>query len=170
MTQNLSRLLLAAAAAAVLSPAGAEAPAVTYQLVQPTDFTDFDLGRHSADETARVFDDKFRQYVLPLAEELFPGGQHLALEIRDIDMAGEIQPWRNVDRQPVRYVEFAYPPKMEIRYQLKDAAGGVLAEGEKTLTDPSFDARPVTSHRQEPFRIEIRMLESWLKELAGSAS
>ncbi len=168
MRFHFTGLALMAAALVVVSQASAETPAVTYQLIQPADFDDFTLGRHSADETARVFDEKFREYVVPLAEELFPGGQQLSIKFENIDMAGEIQPWRNVDRQPIRYVEFAYPPRMDISYRLTDPAGGVLAEGRETLTDPSFDARPVTSHRQEPFRMEMSMLESWLRKLAAS--
>lgn len=160
------RMLLACAALLLAGPASAQDEArVAYQLVEPSGFKDFEIRREGVDFTAGVFDQRFQQYFVPRAERLLPQGQRLVLRILDIDMAGDIQPWRNNRFEPIRYVEFGHPPRMEIEYKLLDPAGGVLAEGREWITDPSFDIRRRTAHQDDTFVIELDMLERWLERL-----
>lgn len=148
--------------------AWAQESRVSYELVEPSGFTDFEIAREGVDHTAAVFDQQFTKNFVPAAERILAQGQRLVLKIHDVDMAGDIQPWRNRLHEPIRYVEFGFPPKIDLEYALLDPAGGVLAQGRETLTDKSFDMRPATAHRDEPFVFEIDMLERWLRQLVSS--
>jgi len=162
-------LLLCLAAAFAASGAFAQdQPAATYQLISPSGFKDFSYRDEGVDETARIFDDQFQAWFVPAASKVLPAGQRLHLRILDIDMAGDIQPWRNNRYEPLRYIEFGHPPRMTLEYQIIDPAGGVLAEGREELVDASFDIRPPTIRQDEPFAYEFVMLERWLKSLIGS--
>ena len=160
-------ILLAATLAATAAFAQQE-PAATYQLVSPSAFEDFSYRDEGVDETAKIFDDQFQAWFVPAAAKLMPAGQRLHLVILDVDMAGDIQPWRNSRHEPLRYVEFGHPPRMTFEYQVIDPAGGVLAEGREELTDFSFDIRPPTIRKDQPFVYEFVMLERWLQKLVAS--
>ena len=161
-------LLLSLAAFASTGVLAQDEPAATYELVTPSAYEDFSYREEGTDETARVFDDQFQAWFVPAAARLLPAGQRLHLRILDIDMAGDIQPWRNSRYEPLRYVEFGHPPRMTLEYQIIDPAGGVLAEGREELVDTSFDIRPPTIRRDEPFAYEFVMLERWLQSLVSS--
>ena len=159
--------------AAVLAATGAfaqEEPAATYELVSPSGFEDFSYRDEGVDETAGVFDDQFKAWFVPAAAKLLPPGQRLHLVILDVDMAGDIQPWRNSRYEPLRYIEFGHPPRMTFEYRITDPAGGVLAEGREELVDASFDIRPPTIRQDQPFVYEFVMLERWLQHLVASRS
>jgi hypothetical protein len=152
------------ACAALLAAAALSAedgPRVTYQLLEPSAFKDFEIRDVGVDETAKVFDEQFSKHVVPAVEKALPQGQRLSIRILEFDMAGEIQPLRNSRFEPVRYVEWGFPPRITLEYQLIDVSGGVLAEGREELVDKSFDTRPATRHRDRPFAFETDMLQRW---------
>jgi len=160
--RTLQAAAVACAALLAAATAGAEdGPRVTYQLVEPSAFKDFEIRDVGVDETAKVFDDQFNKHVVPAVEKVLPQGQRLSMRILEFDMAGEIQPWRNTWLEPVRYVERDFPPRITIEYQLIDMAGGVSAEGREELVDKSYDIRPATKRRDRPFAFETDMLQRW---------
>jgi len=161
-------LFLSLAAFAATGAFAQDEPAATYQLISPSAFEDFSYRDEGVDETARIFDDQFQAWFVPVAAKLLPAGQRLHLRILDMDMAGDIQPWRNSRHEPLRYIEFGHPPRMTLEYQIIDPAGGVLAEGQEKLVDASFDIRPPTIRRDEPFAYEFVMLERWRQNLVAS--
>ena len=153
---------------AVATASAADGPRVTYQLVEPSAFKDFEIRDVGIDETAQTFDEQFNKHVVPAVEKALPQGQRLSIRILEFDMAGEIQPWRNSRLEPVRYVEWGFPPRITLEYQLIDVAGGIIAEGREELVDKSFDARPATKHRDRPFAFETDMLERWALHMLSS--
>jgi hypothetical protein len=62
----------------------------------------------------------------------------------------------------VRIVKDIYPPRFSFRFEIKDAAGKVLKDGERRLTDLGFMQR-LTIDRQDPLRYEKDLLGDWVR-------
>lgn len=161
-----SALVTGTAVLAMGNAVAAEDTAISYELVEPSGFTDFAIADEGVEHTSKVFDEQFGKKVVPTAEKLLPSGEKLQLRILDMDMAGDIQPWRIPGRaEPIRYIEFGYPPRITLEYKRIGPDGNVLAEGKEELVDPSFDMRSRTPHRDDPFWFETELLQDWLKKL-----
>jgi hypothetical protein len=97
------------------------------------------------------------------AEKTLPPGHRLELTIVDIKLAGSYEPWLGPNLQNTRIVRDRYPPRMTVRFRELDAAGTVLAEGERNLSDPAFMLGASPSGDSDPLRYEKRMVDSWLR-------
>lgn len=94
---------------------------------------------------------------------MIPENHSLQLRITDIDMAGDIQPWRNRTNANIRYIEPIFPPRMRFDFTLVDADGNVVLEGSENLVDLAFDFGITTNLRREPFYYELTMLGNWIR-------
>ena len=97
------------------------------------------------------------------AEQILPAGQRLELTIVDIDRAGEYEPLRNPQMQDARIVRDIYPPRMTVEFRRLDAAGNVIAEGQRRLTDPGFLTHASPFKSDDLLRFEKRMVDAWLR-------
>lgn len=121
-------------------------------------YTDFSLQGLSEDKTKDLFikeTDRNQRLKKIVGED-----RTLEINFQDIDMAGDIQPWRNRVNADIRYVESIYPPSLKFTYTLKDANGKILAEGEESIRDLSFDfgLQPIGD---SSFKYELKLLENW---------
>jgi hypothetical protein len=123
-------------------------------------FTDFSISGRSEADAQKVFDRELQRSRLP---GIVGENRVLELTFTDIDMAGDIQPWRNRHNSDIRYVESIYPPRMSFRYVLRDAEGNELASGEESIRDLSFDLRVRTMSSGDPFLYELEMLTNWAR-------
>ncbi|MCD8481996.1 MAG: DUF3016 domain-containing protein [Verrucomicrobia bacterium] len=110
------------------------------------------------------FSREFDRQLVRTSERWIPEGHQLHLVITNIDMAGEIQPWRNRHHADIRYVESIYPPRMKFTYALTDADGEVVKEGEKHLVDLAFNFGIHGFFRNDPFHYEFAMLSRWIRD------
>lgn len=131
-------------------------------------FTDVAVRNQNSNDLNR-FKKEFEPYVERLAEKHIPDGTVLALHIRDVDLAGEFEPWRvNHD---VRIVRDIYPPRMEFDYQLlRD--GEVVEEGRESISDTDFNYNIGRRFFDEDeFFYEKEMFSEWVRqELASGGS
>lgn len=127
------------------------------------DFTDFTIAESPETFAQKVFDkelkgsSKLQGYV----------GEDRLLELTftDIDMAGDVQPWRNRDNADIRYVESIYPPRIKLTYVLRNAQGEEIASGEEALRNLGFDSDiGATSSMRDSFYYEIKLLEDWARK------
>ncbi len=88
-------------------------------------------------------------------------GQRLDVTLTDIDLAGDYEPWRNLS-QDVRIVRDIYPPRMRLRFTLRDAQGKVLREGERRISDLGF-LQGSGLLDTDPLRYEKRMIDDWTR-------
>ncbi len=179
MTRILFSCLLALA---VVAPAGAiqkvtdpDAPrslpvdgAVDVRWTDPAQFTDI---RYSGNRWEAERGD----WVVRLAEHLreralkkLPPGQRLEVEITDIRRAGRYEPWHGIALQDVRILRDHYPPRMELNFELTDADGNVIEQGERVLTDTAYlMGASMVANSSDPLRFEKAMIDRWLsRELA----
>lgn len=101
------------------------------------------------------------------ADRMLPEGQSLHVQINDLDLAGEYEPWNRGGYEHVRIIRSMYPPEIKLSYALRDAQGQVLREGETTLHDPGFQLG-VSPVDQDALRYEKRMLDNWLRREFGT--
>lgn len=104
--------------------------------------------------------EQLRRHVMKKAAVYLALGEQLSIKIKDIDMAGEFEPW-NTPGNDIRMIRHIYPPRVELHYQLKDAEGNVLKEGQVRLTEPNYQMRSV-QNSQDTMRYEKALLDDWL--------
>jgi hypothetical protein len=134
------------------------------ELVEPEKFTDFSVQGMDENRTAYIFDSELKRFINLEITRLLPNGVSVRLEVTDIDMAGDIQPWRNRNHADIRYVEQIYPPRMSFRYVIENEGGVVLATGETRIRDMNFMFGLNTRFRTyNSFQYEFSMLADWLR-------
>ncbi len=143
-------------AALVLATAALPAAAagtVTVRWSEPERFAD--VGQGSL-ERERVLDDLAQHW--QSMGRLLPDGQTLAVEVTDLNLAGELLPHA---ANPVRVLRGrADWPTMTLRYTLS-AGAQVLRQGDARLSDMHYFMGRV---RPEALAYEKRMIERWMRD------
>lgn len=130
------------------------------------DYRDLSVSGLSEKKSLPILKTELEDALPPLARRYLPESTTLRLTFTDIDMAGDIQPWRNIHNADIRYVERIYPPRLEFTYELVDEDGEVLREGEESISDLSFQMNAAASIRanRETFFYETTLLEDWVRK------
>jgi hypothetical protein len=91
-----------------------------------------------------------------------PDGQVLKVEVLDVDMAGELQPFRRGEE--IRVMKGAADwPTMDLRWSL-DSGGRTLGSGRERLSDMSYLSHPLRSGDTGAVAYEARMIDRWFEE------
>jgi hypothetical protein len=106
---------------------------------------------------------ELRDFIVERAEKILPPGYTLAITVRDVDLAGEFEPWRGPRFDDVRIVKDIYPPRFTLAFRLTDEAGNLVKEGERKLSDLAFMSR-ISIHLRDPLRYEKEMLGDWIRQ------
>jgi hypothetical protein len=131
----------------------------------PDAFTDFTFQSLSEQRTASIFTKDVERALQSTVEKYLPEESVLNLQFTDIDLAGDVQPWRNRNNADIRYVENIYPPRLKFSYQIVAPDGSVLREGEENLSDMAFMMRAAFNIHRNNFYYETELLKDWLREL-----
>lgn len=127
------------------------------------DYTDFEPASGIEERFQKQRMDELTGYFGELAGQL-PEGQVLSINVTDIDLTGRLEPTFGQSAsfyiRVVRRVDF---PTMDFSYQLSDANGSVIKEGDVNLKDMSFDFDTMaTKHsRNDALYYEKKMLRDW---------
>lgn len=154
--QRLATALVLLAAFALPAQAGE----VEVKFIEPDKFSD--AGRSSVDRERTL--KSLGDYLQALGREL-PAGQTLRLEVTDLDLAGNIEPfgWRRMD--DVRVLRGGADwPHLNLRYTLQ-AEGRTLKAGDAHLSDLSYMyALRGRDLGQGDLAYEKRMVRRWFDE------
>jgi len=96
------------------------------------------------------------------ADRALPAGERLNVLFTDVDRAGTFEPWRGPRWDEIRIIKDFYPPRIDLHFSVTDAAGAVVAEGDRQLRDPGFLSRSVP-FSNDSLRYEKRLLDDWLR-------
>lgn len=157
----LRALFLSAAIAlpVLISVPDMAAAEVTVTYVAPDRFRDREFRQDRTRASALAeFDKEFGR----LAARYLPAGQDLAIEVYDIDLAGDFEPW-NFDFRDVRIMRDTTPPRIRFRYTLSQA-GQVLRQDDVRLSDMSYLSRPGASSDTERFAHDKGQIEDWFRK------
>jgi len=145
------------------------APRVDVVYVNPDKFTDVtddyffpDLGRDDHLST-------LKQHIEAQADKYIPAGQHLALRITDVKMAGDFEPQRGPEFYHVRIYKDVYPPRINFEFKLSDANGKVLKEGARKIIDMDYLSTINPYFHDDTLRYEKKLLDDWFNHEFGEA-
>ena len=128
-----------------------------------TDIRDASLGDSESAHNAVV--GELREYIAKQANRLLAPGQVLKITVPDIDLAGEVEPW-HAAANDVRVVREIYPPRITLAFRLTDAAGNIVAQGDRSLVDRDFMMR-LSITMDDSRRYEKAMIDDWLRKEFG---
>ncbi|WP_232215764.1 DUF3016 domain-containing protein [Paracoccus sp. J55] len=132
---------------------------VTVTYVSPEKFHDREFRQVRTWASALAeFDKEFAK----LAERYLPAGQDLTVEVLDIDLAGDFEPW-NFDYRDVRIMRGTTPPRIRLRYTLTEG-GKVLKQDEVRLSDMNYLSRPGAAGDTERFAHDKHLVEDWFRK------
>jgi len=105
---------------------------------------------------------ELRTYLIRQANHYLTPGQQLKITVTDVDLAGEFEPWHGPSLSDVRIVKDIYPPDIKLAFQLTDADGTVLKQGDRHLRDMGF-MMSLTIDKNDSLRFEKELLDNWLR-------
>ena len=137
---------------------------VQVSYVQPDKFADAANSRHEIDNTLRQLTGHFEA----LGQRYLADGQKLSIEVLDIDLAGEMRPFRR-SLQDVRVLKGrADWPHIKLRYTF-ESSGQAPRSGEQDVSDMAYLQRIGHYGDSDPLRYEKRMLDEWFAAQFGAA-
>jgi hypothetical protein len=152
--------LLLAGCTTPASSNGVTAADITVEFQDPDNFRDVrDSLGGSTDENALA---ALRSWLQESAPASLSAGQKLRVTFTDIDLAGDFLPGSSVDR--VRIIRSIYIPRMELFFAVTDAAGQVVTQGTRTLTNLDFQNTARRIGSDQSFFYDKMLLEDWLRK------
>ena len=148
---------LSAAAAGLQAHA---AGSVEVQWLKPADYSDAGRSNVEREQVMR----SLGEHLKALGKQL-PDGQVLRIEITDLDLAGEVQPFGWHDLRVLR--GRADWPRMSLRYTLT-ADSRTLKSGDARLHDMGYLFSSSLGKHQGDLGHEKRMLDQWFKTEFGT--
>jgi hypothetical protein len=136
---------------------------VLVEFIDPGSFTDARIGDGLRKGASKSVTSGLTSYLSSRAASHLEAGQLLHIEFTDVDLAGDYEPSTRIALQDVRIVKSVYPPRLEFRWELKDATGATLRAGEENLRDLGFQTH-VSSRDSDPLRYEKHVLKRWLRD------
>jgi hypothetical protein len=141
--------------ASVGHAAGAER--VEVRFLQPERFADAEDNERDRERALEELSAHLkRQAVKRLGE-----GQNLLIEVRDLDLAGAIEPV-GPSMHRLRVLRDVTWPRMKLHYVLKSGSD-LLREGDAELNRMGYLDGVMPYFESEPYRYEKAMLDDWLK-------
>jgi hypothetical protein len=158
--RSTRRFIAVAAGLALAAVAAQAAGTAKVSFVQSDMFTDAGNARHDIDANLLALTRHFDT----LASRYLSDGQKLAVEVLDIDLAGDVRlsgRWRHDVRIVTGRADF---PRIRLRYTLESAGLGTRSS-EQHIADMAYLQRVVGRYtNDEPLRYEKRMLDDWFVE------
>jgi len=154
--------LFAVMSTALLIAASPCHASVKVRFVDPSHYTDAGgFGAASREATLSTI----RAYLEKLGRRLLAPCQHMTIEVLNIDLAGEYEPWRrNLD--DVRIMRDITPPSFRLRYVLTDK-GKPTRRGEETITDMNYQMNLSARSSSDRYAYDKALLEDWFRRVVA---
>jgi hypothetical protein len=157
---------LAVLALACVSVRAAPPPPPTNVTVHYTDpklFTETKRSAFAHPIDANGYLAPLKDYIAQRASRILRPGERLDNKVKDVDLAGEYEPWHGPDLSRIRIIKNRYPPRIDLDFTLYGADGKVLREGSRTLRDMSFlDHAGISDN--DALRYEKPLIVRWLRQ------
>jgi hypothetical protein len=107
----------------------------------------------------------FRTYFEKLGTRFLTPGQNLTIDVLNIDLAGEYEPWRR-NLSDVRIMRDVTPPRVKLSYVLNEK-GKRTRSGEDNLTHINYQMNPSARFSSDHYAYDKALLEDWFRRIAG---
>jgi hypothetical protein len=144
------------------------APRTEVTFANPEKFSDAADGQRGSEFGRDANLAELREHLIDRANAYVAEGQKLAITVTDVDLAGEVEPWRSPQMSDVRIIKDIYAPKIDLSFKLTDASGAVIKEGTRHLTDLTFTMN-IYSDRSDRRVYEKGLIDNWLRSEFGRA-
>ena len=155
------RLLAGLSLGAGLAPfAGASEKSVDNVAVvfdNPEQFTD--VRDSHTDMMSKWILDELQTFVQRTAASQIAPESKLTVTFLDIDLAGMIRP----DKDNIRLMTGTTLPRAHLKFQLVDAAGKVVKEGERRLSDSNYQQNILPTMRNDALGYDKELLRNWIQ-------
>jgi hypothetical protein len=131
---------------------------ITVNFQDPDKFTD--VRDRASGSASQYYLDELSKYLKEIAARQLTAGQKLAVTFTDIDLAGDIPPGQMND---IRIIKAIYMPRMTLHFQLHDASGAVIKEGDRRLSDMNFQQNSMPIDQNDPLHYDKSLLADWVK-------
>ncbi|WP_415908919.1 DUF3016 domain-containing protein [Oleiharenicola sp. Vm1] len=144
------------------NPPAAKPSPVEVTFENPAEFTDFTQSYSSKDYGQDGLMTQFREFLQErIAARLAPG-QRVEIKFKNIDLAGDFEPWRGPRADDIRIVKEIYPPRASLDFRLLNADGSVAAEGHRDLSNLGF-MTAIAFPQSDPLRWDKDLLSDWVR-------
>jgi len=108
---------------------------------------------------------ELKAYLIKRGAKIIPPGQHLQVNITDIQLAGAYEPGRGPQSDHIRMMRDSYPPRIDLNFQLTDQNGKVLREGKRVLRNLNYlqSGLSTPGARTGSLYYDKALLDSWLR-------
>ena len=162
-------MMLLALALGCPSGASAQDDRVTVRLANPQTFTDFKTSCVNRPVDVEALAAQLERFVETTATRRLPEGQRMEITVTNIDMAGDIEVWRNPRFCDLRTMKDVYPPRVDLTFRILDAEGKEIRAGTRRLVDVDYLDRSAPSGI-DPLRYEKSLLADWLQRELGAGA
>lgn len=129
----------------------------------PAKFTEIRYSHNSFESRRGNWVEELAEHLRKYATPRLPAGERLDVDIIDVDLAGDYEPWRGVRFQDTRFLRDIYPPRITLTFTRTDASGAVVSQGERKLSDSGYlMSAGVIGHDSDSLRYEKNMINRWL--------
>jgi hypothetical protein len=135
---------------------------VTVNFQDPDKFDD--VRETFAGGPSQYYLDVLSKHLKEVAARHLAPGQKLTVTFTNIDLAGDFIPGGRPERNDIRIIKDIYIPRMSLTFQLKDANGTVIKEGERKLSDLNFQNNISIIGRNEPLNYDKDLLDRWVEK------
>lgn len=151
-------LLAAGPALAAAGPAAR----VEVNFFEPQNYADAKNGSYDTDRGRDQVLAQLKEHILLIAPRYLAQGQRLVINVTNVDLAGEFEPWRGMDFDHIRIVREIYPPRMTLEFQLLDAGGNVVSSGKRDLQELGY-LMTLSLPTSDPLRYDKGMISDWMR-------
>ncbi|MCB1120176.1 MAG: DUF3016 domain-containing protein [Verrucomicrobiae bacterium] len=138
---------------------------VDIQWNNPERYSDMEENLQYSRSLFRQFSNEMESFIQDKAHLYLPTDTTLELTFRDVDLAGEAEPWRRPSADEIRIIKDVYPPRLKFNYKVIDESGEILKEGMAQITDTTYlwnAAQPGTM--RDKFYYEKELMADWLRK------
>jgi hypothetical protein len=138
------------------------ATSVEVSYKNPESFSDANLDTSGYGRGADAYVMKeLRGYFEQLGKRYLPSGQVLQIEVRNIDLAGQYEPW-HMNYSQVRFMRDITWPSMELHYVLKQN-DRMIRQADAHLSDKFYLERPGRVSNSDRLYAEKAMIADWFR-------
>lgn len=142
---------------------------VAVEWTDPAGFTEIRASRNRWEARRGDWVRELADHLRQGAERRLGDGERLHVTITDIRRAGDFEPARGPQMDHVRIMRDIYWPRITLEFSRYDAAGSLVASGERTLSDPAYLSSIQGRAQNDALRYEKAMIDRWLQQEFGPA-
>lgn len=157
MKSIISILLLVTSA----SLAGA-APTVLVNWINSDNYRDAKDSSMDTEKGRQAVLADLQKFIEERSEKLTEAGYSLEMNVTELDLEGEYEPWHGPRFDDIRIIKEIYPARIDFTYKITDANGQVVKEGEEQLS--SFGDFPPFTTNWEQYAYTKQLLRDWLNQ------